>query len=161
MLSNVLIVLIVIGGVILAWPLMSAIFYLVVFLKAFIHSFRNLDVNQQVQATPNVSIQLKSKNSDNQLESDSILTVINEREFADSLENNLKKNNSKDLHEIYILGLNMSRMQHINTRNAYIEVLESANISVNKIKPDIQSPYIKLPIPYSNSRELMPYIAKN
>ena len=165
MLSNILIVLIVIGGVILAWLLMSAIFYFVVFLKGIIQSFRNLDVNQQVQDTPNVSTQLQSKDSDNQWEVDSILKIINEREFEGLLENNLKKNNSQDLQKIYILERNVSRVQHINTRNAYIEafkeVFKHENISANKIRPDAQSPCIKFPISHSNSRELMPYFVQN
>ena len=160
MLSNVLIVLIVIGGVILAWPLMSAIFYLVVFLKAFIHSFRNLDVNQQVQATPNVSIQLKSKNSDNQLEIDFIVRMINKDKIVETL-NNLKKGNSKNLRTILYIEESVSHAQHINSRKAYIKMFENMYVPANRTKPDIHAQGIKLPVLYSNSMELTARSAQN
>lgn len=160
MLSKIFIVLIPIGAIILTWLLMSAIYYLVVFTKAFIQSFKRIDSKRQAQITPNLITQLENKNSDSQLEIDYILRMINEDEIVEIL-NNRKKINSKDLRIMYILKESVGCAQHINSRKVYIEMFKNMDVPANRTKPDIPSPHIKLPILYSNSRESMTCSAQN
>lgn len=160
MLSKVFIVLIPICTTILTWLLMSAIYYLAVFTKAFIRSFKRIDSEQQVQITPSLIVQLVNKNSDNQLEIDFIVRMINKDKIVETL-NNLKKGNSKNLRTILYIEESVSHAQHINSRKAYIKMFENMYVPANRTKPDIHAQGIKLPVLYSNSMELTARSAQN
>lgn len=184
MLNKVVVVLILIVGIVFIWLLMSAIYYLFIFVKAFIQSFNRIDTTQQSQFISSPEMELKSEQPDNELKTNFSLERINEWQSIDALDdsmknvietgngknvqmffllekNAIKTGDSKDVQMVFMLEKNVICVPFRNSTKSCMKVLEDADIPVNKTKPDIQSRRIKWPIPYSNAGELAPYFAQN
>lgn len=150
-------------AIVFAWPVMSIIFYLFIFVKAFVRSFNRIDTTQQSPLS-SPEMELKNEQQDNELKNNFSLERINEWQSIEGSNNlvaNTVKKGNKDLLMVFMLEQNEICIQYRNSTKLYIEMLEDAGIPLNKTKPDMQSQGIKLPIPYSNASEVAPYFAQD
>ena len=104
-------------AIVFAWPVMSIIYYLFIFVKAFVRSFNRIDTTQQSPLS-SPEMELKNEQPDNELKNNFSLERINEWQSIEGSNNlvaNTVKKGNKDLLMVFMLEQNEICIQYRNS----------------------------------------------